>query len=49
MCVAFAVLVGVSLVTEAPPQAVQDLVAGLRYPREAEAPSAAPAARRTFR
>jgi cation/acetate symporter len=45
--VASAVLVGVSLATRAPPRAVQDLVASLRYPREA-APSGA-AARQTFR
>ncbi len=45
--VAFAVLVGVSLATRAPPRAVQALVGSLRYPREA-APSAAAAARRTF-
>jgi cation/acetate symporter len=48
MLVAFAVLVGVSLATRAPPREVQDLVASLRYPREAGPPSAA-AARRTFR
>src|SRR5512144_1814702 len=48
MLVAAAVLVGVSLATRAPPRAVQDLVASLRYPREA-APTAAPGARRTFR
>ena len=47
MLLAFAVLVGVSLATKAPPREVQDLVASLRYPREA-APSAAAAARRTF-
>ena len=35
MLVAFAVLVGVSLATQAPPREVQDLVASLRYPREA--------------
>lgn len=34
--VAFAVLVGVSLATKAPPEVVQDLVASLRYPREPE-------------
>jgi cation/acetate symporter len=45
--VAAAVLVGVSLATRAPPRAVQDLVASLRYPREAP-PAAAPGARRTF-
>jgi cation/acetate symporter len=47
MLVASAVLVGVSLATRAPPREVQELVASLRYPREA-APSS-PAARRTFR
>jgi len=36
--VAFAVLAGVSLLTPPPPQEVQDLVASLRYPREAQAP-----------
>jgi cation/acetate symporter len=46
--VATTVLVGVSLATRAPPRAVQDLVASLRYPREAS-PSAASSARRTFR
>jgi cation/acetate symporter len=34
--VAAAALVGVSLATAAPPKAVQDLVASLRYPREAD-------------
>ena len=48
MLVASAVLVGVSLATRAPPRAVQDLVASLRYPREA-APSAPAGARQTFR
>jgi cation/acetate symporter len=38
---AFAVLVGVSLVTRAPPREVQALVASLRYPREAAPASAA--------
>jgi cation/acetate symporter len=33
---ATAVLVGVSLATAAPPQAVQDLVASLRYPRDGD-------------
>jgi cation/acetate symporter len=48
--VAFAVLVGVSLATRAPPREVQDLVASLRYPREAApAAPAGAAARRTFR
>jgi cation/acetate symporter len=47
--VAVAVLVAVSLATQAPPQRVQDLVASLRYPREAERPAAAASARRTFR
>jgi hypothetical protein len=42
------VLVAVSLATRAPPREVQELVASLRYPREA-APGAASAARRTFR
>ncbi len=45
--VAATVLVGVSLATRAPPRAVQDLVASLRYPREA-APPGAPGARRSF-
>jgi len=50
MLVAFAVLVGVSLATRAPPREVQDLVASLRYPREAApAAPAGAAARRTFR
>lgn len=44
--VAFAVLVAVSLATKAPPQAVQDLVASLRYPREAGSRAGAPGARR---
>ena len=35
-----AVLVAVSLVTPAPPQTVQDLVASLRYPREPAAAAA---------
>jgi cation/acetate symporter len=48
MLVALAVLVGVSLATKAPPREVQDLVASLRYPREA-APSSASAVQRTFR
>jgi cation/acetate symporter len=48
MLVASAVLVGVSLATRAPPRAVQDLVASLRYPREA-APSTPAGARQTFR
>jgi cation/acetate symporter len=48
MLVAAAVLVAVSLATRAPPREVQELVASLRYPREA-APGAASAARRTFR
>lgn len=48
MLVAFAVLVGVSLVTEAPPREVQELVASLRYPREA-ASAGASTARRTYR
>jgi cation/acetate symporter len=36
--VAFAVLAAVSLLTAAPPKEVQDLVASLRYPREAQPP-----------
>jgi cation/acetate symporter len=48
MLLAFAVLVGVSLVTKAPPREIQDLVASLRYPREA-APAGASPARRTYR
>ena len=48
MLVAVAVLVAVSLVTVAPPKPVQDLVASLRYPREAQPPGA-PAGRRVFR
>jgi cation/acetate symporter len=48
MLVAVAVLVSVSLLTEAPPREVQELVASLRYPREAQ-PPAAPGARRVFK
>jgi cation/acetate symporter len=48
MLVAFAVLVAVSLVTRAPPREVQELVASLRYPREA-APAGATPAQRTSR
>ena len=36
MVINFVVAWGVSLVTKAPPQAVQDMVAGLRYPRTIE-------------
>ncbi len=49
MLVAFGVLVGVSLVTAAPPREVQDLVASLRYPREAQPPGAGGTGRRVFR
>ncbi len=45
--VAATVLVSVSLATRAPPRAVQELVASLRYPREATPPPTA-SARRTF-
>ncbi len=45
MLLNFAVLVGVSLVTKAPPQAVQDMVRSLRYPREARHPTAVPMAK----
>jgi cation/acetate symporter len=45
---AFAVLGAVSLLTEAPPKEVQELVASLRYPREAKT-SAAPGSRQVFR
>jgi cation/acetate symporter len=48
MLVAVAVLVGVSLVTPPPPKDVQDLVASLRYPRQAQAPGAG-TGRRVFR
>jgi cation/acetate symporter len=41
MLVAFATLVAVSLATRAPPAEVQDLVASLRYPREAATRGAA--------
>ncbi len=47
--VASAILVAVSLATKAPPQAVQDLVASLRYPREARSRDAAPGASRAIR
>ncbi len=47
MLVASTVLVGVSLATRAPPREVQDLVASLRYPREAT-PAAAEGTRRSF-
>jgi cation/acetate symporter len=46
--VAFAVIVAVSLLTAAPPKEVQDLVASLRYPREAHPGGAGPG-RRVFR
>ncbi|MBK9090782.1 MAG: cation acetate symporter [Holophagales bacterium] len=36
MVVNFVVAIGVSMVTKAPPQAVQDMVASLRYPRTIE-------------
>ena len=36
MVVNFVVAIGVSMVTKAPPQAVQDMVASLRYPRTVE-------------
>jgi cation/acetate symporter len=48
MLVAFAVIVGVSLATAAPPREVQELVAGLRYPRQAQGPGG-PASGRIFR
>ncbi len=48
MLVATAVLAGVSLATPAPPRDVQELVASLRYPREAK-PPAAGGGRRVFR
>jgi cation/acetate symporter len=49
MLVAFGVLAAVSLVTAAPPREVQDLVASLRYPREAQPPGAGGTGRRVFR
>jgi cation/acetate symporter len=45
---ALGVVVGVSLATAAPPREVQELVAGLRYPRQAPGADRA-AARRVFR
>ncbi len=45
---AFAVIGVVSLLTEAPPKEVQDLVASLRYPREAQ-PTGSGSGRRVFR
>jgi cation/acetate symporter len=48
MLVAFAVIVGVSLATAAPPREVQELVAGLRYPRQAQGPGG-PTPGRIFR
>jgi cation/acetate symporter len=45
MVVAFAVIVAVSLATAAPPREVQELVAALRYPREASGTAARRAAR----
>jgi cation/acetate symporter len=48
MLLATGVLVAVSLATPAPPQHVQDLVASLRYPREAKA-QASGSGRRVFR
>ncbi|HEX9402365.1 MAG TPA: sodium:solute symporter family protein [Anaeromyxobacter sp.] len=49
MLLAFGVLFAVSLLTVAPPKEVQDLVASLRYPREAQGPGGAKAGRRVFR
>ncbi len=40
MLLNFAVTVSVSLATRAPPRAVQDLVEGLRFPKESEHPAA---------
>jgi cation/acetate symporter len=40
MCINFAVMWVVSLVTKAPPKEVQDLVGNLRYPKEASVPGA---------
>jgi cation/acetate symporter len=48
MLLATAVLVAVSLLTAAPPRDVQELVASLRYPREAK-PQAQGSGRRVFR
>lgn len=45
---ASAVLVGVSLATRAPPREVQELVASLRYPREASPAATAPGVRRVL-
>jgi cation/acetate symporter len=47
MILAFVVIGGVSLATTAPPREVQDLVASLRYPRQAE--QAGAGGRRVFR
>jgi cation/acetate symporter len=44
MLLNFAVIWGVSMVTKAPPQAVQDLVGNLRYPKESEHPAVVPMA-----
>ncbi len=49
MLVAFGVLAAVSLLTEAPPREVQDLVASLRFPRQAQGPGGGTAGRRVFR
>jgi cation/acetate symporter len=49
MLLAFAVIVVVSLATAAPPREVQDLVAGLRYPRQAQGTGGPSAGRRVFR
>ncbi len=49
MLLAFAVIVAVSLATAAPPREVQELVASLRYPREAHEAGGPSAGRRTFR
>jgi cation/acetate symporter len=47
MLVAFVVIVAVSLATAAPPREVQELVASLRYPRQAQGTGGLPAGRRT--
>jgi cation/acetate symporter len=49
MLLAFAVIVAVSLATAAPPREVQELVASLRYPREAHEVGRPVAGRRSFR
>ncbi len=49
MLVAFAVIVAVSLLTPAPPREVQELVASLRYPRQAAEPRGHPGGRSVFR